>query len=121
MKGMTRLNRVSKKQGPAATMVSRDWASLHLRITSALRTPPPTPNRRRRRNLSAKWGDQGSSVVDLRCLGLDPNKPIVLDPHVVRGQERVFPAQIDPATFENANYNNGFAGTDGARVQGPFC
>jgi hypothetical protein len=55
-----------------------------------------------------KWGDQGSSVVDLRCMGFDPDKPIIIDPHVVRGQQRVFPAQIDPATFENANYNNGF-------------
>lgn len=49
-----------------------------------------------------------SSVVDLRCLGLDPNKPISVDPNVVRGKERVFPAQIDPKTFENANYNKGF-------------
>jgi tetratricopeptide (TPR) repeat protein len=57
---------------------------------------------------NCKWGDQGSSVVDLRCLGLDQDKPIVIDPHVVRGQERVFPAQIDPATFKNANYNKGF-------------
>jgi hypothetical protein len=55
-----------------------------------------------------QWGDQGSSVVDLRCMGLDPDKPIVLDPHVVRGQERVFSAQVDPATFQNANYNKGF-------------
>jgi hypothetical protein len=54
------------------------------------------------------WGDQASSVVDLRCLGLDPDKPVAIDPHVVRGQERVFPAQIDPATFENVNYNKGF-------------
>jgi hypothetical protein len=58
--------------------------------------------------LACKWGDQGSAVVDLRCLGLNPDKPIAVDPHVVRGQERVFPAQIDPATFENANYNKGF-------------
>ena len=56
-----------------------------------------------------QWGDLGSSVVDFRCMGLDPNKPIVLDPHVVRAQERVFPAQVDPATFQNANYNKGFA------------
>ena len=55
-----------------------------------------------------KWGDLGSSVVDLRCMGLDHDKPIVLDPHVVRGQQRAFPAQIDPATFKNANYNNGY-------------
>ena len=55
-----------------------------------------------------EWGNMGPSVVDLRCLGLDPNKPITVDPHVVRGQQRVFPAQIDRATFENANYNEGF-------------
>lgn len=55
-----------------------------------------------------QWGDQGSSVVDLRCMGLDPDKPIVLDPHIARGQQRAFPAQIDPATFQNANYNKGF-------------
>lgn len=54
------------------------------------------------------WGDQGASVVDLRCLGLDPDKPIVIDPHVVRGQQRVFPAQISTATFQNANYIKGF-------------
>lgn len=55
-----------------------------------------------------EWGDMGPSVVDLRCLSLDPNKPISVDPHVVRGQQRVFPAQIDPATFKNVNYNKGF-------------
>ncbi len=54
------------------------------------------------------WGNQPASVVDLRCLGLDPDKPIVVDPHVVRGQPRVFPSQIAPATFQNANYNKGF-------------
>jgi tetratricopeptide (TPR) repeat protein len=59
-------------------------------------------------NCNCEWGNMGSSVVDLRCLGLDPNKPITVDPHVVRGQERVFPAQIDSATFENTNYNKGF-------------
>jgi len=60
------------------------------------------------KKLDCEWGNMGSSVVDLRCLGLDPDKPIVIDPHVVRGEERVFPAQIDPATFKNANYNKGF-------------
>jgi hypothetical protein len=55
-----------------------------------------------------EWGNMGSSVVDLRCLGLDPNKPISVDPNVVKGKERVFPAQIDPATFKNTNYNKGF-------------
>ncbi len=64
---------------------------------------PPSPP-----GVECKWGDQGAAVVDLRCLGLDPDKPITIDPHVVRGQERVFPAQIDPATFENEHYNNGF-------------
>jgi hypothetical protein len=60
------------------------------------------------RDTECKWGDQGSSAVDLRCLGLDPDKPIAIDPNVVRGQQRVFPAQIDPSTFQNANYNMGF-------------
>jgi hypothetical protein len=55
------------------------------------------------------WGDQATRVVDLRCLGFDPDKPIAVDPNVVRGRERVFPAQIDPATFENRHYNDGFA------------
>ena len=55
-----------------------------------------------------EWGDMGPQVVDLRCLGLDPNKSIAVDPHVVKGRERVFQAQIDPKTFENANYNKGF-------------
>ncbi len=58
---------------------------------------PPPPS-------GCQWGDQDVSVVDLRCLGLDPDKPIVIDPHVVRGQERVFAAQIDPAIFEDVNY-----------------
>ncbi len=65
---------------------------------------PPAPA-----GVECKWGDQGASTVDLRCLGLDPDKPIAIDPHVVRGQERVFPAQIDAATFENAHYNDGFS------------
>lgn len=47
-----------------------------------------------------------ANVVDLRHL--DPNKPIAVDPNVVKGKERVFPVQPDPATFENANYNKGF-------------
>jgi len=68
--------------------------------TSASTTEPQKPD--------CEWGTMGSSVVDLRCLGLDPNKPISIDPNVVRGKERVFPAQIDPKTFENANYNKGF-------------
>jgi len=44
----------------------------------------------------------------LRCLGLDPDKPIAVDPWVARGRQRVFSAQIDPATFKNANYNKGY-------------
>jgi len=55
-----------------------------------------------------EWGNMGSSVVDLRCLGLDPNKPIFVDPRVVKGQTRGYPAQIDPATFRNVDYNKGF-------------
>jgi tetratricopeptide (TPR) repeat protein len=50
------------------------------------------------------WGDLNASVVDLRCLGLNPDKFIVIDPHIVRGHERVFPAQIDPTIFEDPNY-----------------
>lgn len=56
-----------------------------------------------------EWGDLGPSVVDLRCLGLDPDKPIAVDPHIARGEERAFPAQPDPETFKNINYNKGFA------------
>ncbi|HPU29091.1 MAG TPA: hypothetical protein PLM71_02080 [Syntrophorhabdaceae bacterium] len=55
-----------------------------------------------------EWGNLGASVVDIRCLGLDPDKPISVDPNITKGKERVFPAQIDPKTFENANYNKGF-------------
>jgi len=55
-----------------------------------------------------EWGNTNTSVVDLRCLGLDPNKAVTIDPHVVRGQERSFPVQVDPKTFENVNYNKGF-------------
>lgn len=61
------------------------------------------------RKMECKWGNMDSSVVDLRCLGLDQNKPIAIDPWVVKGKERVFPAQIDPETFKNTNYNRGFA------------
>jgi hypothetical protein len=69
---------------------------------------PVLPGTTAAKKPECQWGEQGSSVVDLRCLGLDPDKPIVLDPYVVRGQERAFPAQIDPATFQNANYNKGY-------------
>jgi len=68
--------------------------------SSASATRPKQPE--------CQWGNLGSSVVDLRCLGLDPDKPITLDPHVVRGEERAFPAQPDPATFANVNYQKGF-------------
>ena len=54
-------------------------------------------------------GNVNASVVDLRCLGLDPDKPILVDFHVVRGEERVFPAQVDAATLQNAAYQAGFA------------
>ena len=73
-----------------------------------LKDAPVSPGPTTAKKPDCEWGNMGSSVVDLRCLGLDPDKPIVIDPHVVRGEERVFPAQIDPATFENANYNKGF-------------
>jgi len=56
---------------------------------------------------ACEWGTINTAVVDLRCLGLDPNQPIAVDPHVVRGQQRVFPAQVDPATFENPNFIKG--------------
>jgi len=57
---------------------------------------------------NCEWGTMDASIVDLHCLGLDPNKPISIDPHVVMGKKRVFAAQVDPATFKNANYNKGF-------------
>lgn len=63
----------------------------------------------RPKKMECEWGTLDSSVVDLRCLGLDPNKPITVDPHIARGEERAFPAQPDPETFRNANYNRGFA------------
>lgn len=69
--------------------------------TSAAKTDQLKPT-------DCEWGNMGASVVDLRCLGLDPDKPISVDPNVSKGKERVFPAQIDPKTFENANYNKGF-------------
>ncbi len=47
-----------------------------------------------------------ANVVDLRHL--DPNKPITVDPNVVKGKDRVFPVQPDPSTFENENYKKGF-------------
>jgi hypothetical protein len=48
-----------------------------------------------------------SSVVDLRDL-VDPDKPIIVDPNVPRGRERISPAQIDPAVLQNAAYVRGF-------------
>jgi len=71
-------------------------------VTTPVRADQP-------KKAECEWGTMGASVVDLRCLGLDTDKPIAVDPHVVRGKERAFPAQIDPATFENVNYNKGFA------------
>ncbi len=50
------------------------------------------------------WGDQGAAVVDLRCLGLDPDRPIAVDPHVVRGEQRVFYAQVDLTLFDDPDY-----------------
>ncbi len=66
-------------------------------------------NKPKARKMECEWGTLDSSVVDLRCLGLDPDKPITVDPHIARGAERAFPAQPDPETFKNANYNRGFA------------
>ena len=51
-----------------------------------------------------KWGDQGTAVVDLRCLGLAPDRPIAVDPHVVRGEQRVFSAQVDLTLFDDPDY-----------------
>ena len=75
-------------------------------------TPSATPAK----PPECKWGDQGSSVVDLRCLGLDPNRPVTLDFHVVRGQQRVFPAQVSAATLQNPNWHKGWM----ALAQPPF-
>ena len=47
-----------------------------------------------------------ASVVDLRHL--DPDRPIVVDPNVVKGKPRVFPAQVPLKTLENPNYKKGF-------------
>jgi tetratricopeptide (TPR) repeat protein len=75
---------------------------------AGLKDIPSSPASPERKSPDCEWGSMGPSVVDLRCLGLDPDKPIAVDPHVVKGKERVFPAQIDPETFKNANYNKGF-------------
>lgn len=48
----------------------------------------------------------GPEVVDLRHL--DPDRPIVVDPNVVKGKPRVFPAQVPLKTLENPNYKKGF-------------
>jgi tetratricopeptide (TPR) repeat protein len=47
-----------------------------------------------------------SSTVDLRHL--DPNKPITVDPNVVKGNPRQIPVQISDKTLNNKNYMNGF-------------
>jgi tetratricopeptide (TPR) repeat protein len=73
-----------------------------------LKDAPASATAAKPKKAECEWGDMGPQVVDLRCLGLDPNKSIAVDPYVVKGRERVFPAQIDPKTFENANYNKGF-------------
>jgi tetratricopeptide (TPR) repeat protein len=78
-------------------------AGLGLKETQASASKPKP------KKMECEWGTLGASVVDLRCLGLDPNKPITVDPHIARGEERAFPAQPDPETFKNANYNKGFA------------
>lgn len=79
-----------------------DTGSLGLKeVTTSAGTDQP-------KKADCEWGNMGPSVVDLRCLGLDLNKPVSVDPNVSKGKERVFPAQIDPATFKNINYNRGF-------------
>ncbi len=49
-----------------------------------------------------------SSVVDLRCLDLDPDRPIYIDFKVVKGKERTIPAQASMKTLNNLNYQQGF-------------
>ena len=49
--------------------------------------------------------DIDSSMVDLSFL--DHHNPIVLDPNIVKGKKRVFPAQMDPETYNNVNHNRG--------------
>jgi len=63
--------------------------------------PPPSVAATR---AGCQWGDQSTSVVDLRCLGLDPERPIAVDPHVVRGEQRVFSAQVDLTLFDDPDY-----------------
>lgn len=50
--------------------------------------------------------NQDSSIVDLRHL--DPNKPITVDPNVVKGKERKIPVQVMEKTLNNENYIKGF-------------
>jgi len=56
------------------------------------------------KDAECQWGDQSADVVDLRCLGLDPDRPIAVDPHVVRGEQRVFSAQVDLTLFDDPDY-----------------
>lgn len=46
-----------------------------------------------------------SKAVDLRHL--DPNRPIVVDPNVVKGRERVFSVQVSQETLNNPSYKKG--------------
>lgn len=71
-------------------------------------SPPPKPAQKPAGPDCNVGGPVDSKIVDLRCLGLDPDQPIAVDPWVVKGKDRVFPAQIDPTTFLNFNYNKGF-------------
>jgi len=53
-----------------------------------------------------KTGFGDASVVDLTFL--DPNKPISVDPHVVKGQPRVFLVQPGTCTPKGEDYDKGF-------------
>jgi hypothetical protein len=75
----TRLANLSPQQGYTATPAS----------PASPKTPAPVD----------------SKAVDLRHM--DPNRPIVVDPNMVKGRERVFSVQVSKETLNNPSYQKG--------------
>jgi tetratricopeptide (TPR) repeat protein len=65
----------------------------------------PSTGSPRRRAILRTPEPAGSSAVDLRHL--DPDRPIVVDPNVVKGRERVFSVQVSRETLNNPSYKKG--------------
>jgi hypothetical protein len=96
MKGVTEGELGLKGAGPAG--------SDDLGLKGGDEAQPAAP--RRKAAARAKTREPlDSSTVDLRHL--DPNRPIVVDPNVVKGKQRVFSVQVSQETLNNASYKKG--------------